>query len=282
MLRQNQLADFIAALDDLHQLRVPVRPCNHVPILRSGRGQHLDRSRRAFRRITSADMLSQHSRDDHIGRCGSPALAGMLTDPGRDLLSGKEIREVTGDELMVGKQFTCLPPTSGMSSCRAQTRPQDADTPPGDGNPSIGEGGGEQQGQGLFPAADHTGHRKPYPVETDVRMPGCAAAERIRHWLYTHARSGCRHGHEGSSLVLKAENQEQIGVSRTGDPHLLAVENDRVAADPNLRFHRGEIAAGYWFAERHGGQASTGQVGEVPRPLSTIADSLDSPRGHSL
>ena len=65
VLRQYQLADLVAALDDLHQLRVPVRPRGQAAVLAARRREHLDRRGGASGGMTGADVLGQHGGDDH-------------------------------------------------------------------------------------------------------------------------------------------------------------------------------------------------------------------------
>src|SRR6266566_1230956 len=54
MLRENQLADLVAALDDLHQLGVPVRARDKVTVLRARRSEYLNRRGGAPRGVAGA------------------------------------------------------------------------------------------------------------------------------------------------------------------------------------------------------------------------------------
>src|ERR1700733_15159047 len=65
VLGQNQLADLVAALDDLHQLRVPVCPGNHMTVLPTRRCKYLNRDGRTSRGVTCAHVLGQHAGDHH-------------------------------------------------------------------------------------------------------------------------------------------------------------------------------------------------------------------------
>ncbi len=282
VLGQQQLAHLGAALDDLHQLRVPEGPRHHVPVLGPRGRQHLHRRGRALGRPARALVLRQQRGDHRLRRPAVPAPAGVLAQPGRHLLAGDQGREVPGHELVLRQRSAELLARRGVPRGGVPARAQDADAAPRHRLAPVRQRRGHQQPEsGARPEHRRRGYA--HRVEDHGGVPGGAAAQRVRDPLDPHARRAHgHHDHGAAALGVPAEHDQQVRVVGGRDPHLVPVDHDRVAVGAHGGGHRHQVAARVRLAEPDRGQLAAGEPAQVLAALGRSGQPLHGPRRHAL